>query len=498
MSGNTPRLALGEMIDGAEMDPMAVNAALEQIDAFTDICLLGQFVNTPPASPVDGDMYLVGGAPTGDWTGKAYKIVYRIAGAWRAYVPFNGLRAFVATTKAYLVYLNGQWIDANALISASEVSIASAATCDLGAAGSLSVCITGATTITGFGAGASLLRFVRFAQALTLTHNAASLILPGAANIVTAAGDMAVFESDSAGHWRCIGYQRAHGGAPIFTGVTGSGKDVGSASPVLSGNVIIQATGNETDETDSTFNIGSSAVNAMQLYMGINNTNGYSYIGSVFSHVSYRPLCLCPNGGAVLIGYTASNGAYMLQVNSQIFATSSTIATSHGPYKDNQQPLTGCLGIVNMLQPKSFTWKQGAGAGGVANPNFGHVRSVQKRDDLGNAVVGEDGQPVMEDIPDTREWLREPHAFPAGTQVGFIAQDVQAALAGTPFLDAIVKSNTREAPKDAGGNSVGAEETFLGIAEGNLIAILTGAVKELSAQVAALNARVAVLETAGH
>ncbi len=228
MSGNTPRLALGEMIDGAEMDPMAVNAALEQIDAFTDICLKGQFVDTPPSSPADGDMYLVGGAPAGDWTGKAYKIVYRIAGAWRAYVPFNGLRAFVATTNAYIVYLNGQWIDSNALISANEVSIASAATCDLGAAASLFVQVTGTAAIASFGSGASLLRFVRFAQALTLTHNAVSLILPGAASIVTAAGDTAVFASDASGNWRCQSYSRASG-QPVAANLQANALGLGMA-----------------------------------------------------------------------------------------------------------------------------------------------------------------------------------------------------------------------------------------------------------------------------
>jgi hypothetical protein len=52
---------------------------------------------------------------------------------------------------------------------------------------------------------------VRFAAALTLTHNATSLILPGAANITTAAGDVGIFTSDGSGNWRCINYETAAG-----------------------------------------------------------------------------------------------------------------------------------------------------------------------------------------------------------------------------------------------------------------------------------------------
>lgn len=92
---------------------------------------------------------------------------------------------------------------------AGQVDVSSAATCDIGAAAAQRVRITGTTTITGFGVVANELRFATFAAALTLTHNATSLVLPGGANIVTAAGDTAIFASDGSGNWRCLAYQRA-------------------------------------------------------------------------------------------------------------------------------------------------------------------------------------------------------------------------------------------------------------------------------------------------
>lgn len=95
------------------------------------------------------------------------------------------------------------------LSSAAEVNVASASTANIGAAASPKVQITGTTTITSFGTTANCIRFIRFAGALTLTHNATSLILKGAASRVTAANDTGIYASDGSGNWREMSYQRA-------------------------------------------------------------------------------------------------------------------------------------------------------------------------------------------------------------------------------------------------------------------------------------------------
>jgi hypothetical protein len=101
-------------------------------------------------------------------------------------------------------------------LSTKGTDIPSAATTDIGAATGRYVHITGTTTITGLGTKtAGVLRIVTFDGILTLTHNATSLILPGAANIITAAGDVASFVSEGGGNWRCVSYSRASGGALV-------------------------------------------------------------------------------------------------------------------------------------------------------------------------------------------------------------------------------------------------------------------------------------------
>ena len=144
----------------------------------------------------------------------------------------------------------------------------------------------------------------------------------------------------------------------------------------------------------------------------------------------------------LLVGYTTSNGAYKLQVNSQIFATSSTIATSDGRYKENVSPIQNALDLVNKLNPVSFDWKK---------------------------------HPIHNFDTET-------------TAVGFIAQEVQEALKGTAFVNSIVKKNEctlEDEIFDQETKTVTTEavkEEFLGIAEGNMIAILTKALQELNAK----------------
>jgi hypothetical protein len=93
-------------------------------------------------------------------------------------------------------------------------NLASAATTDIGAQNTVLLNITGTTTITSFGTNYNGPRYLRFDGALTLTHNATTLILPGGANITTAAGDSAIVVPNGtpANGWRVLGYQRADGG----------------------------------------------------------------------------------------------------------------------------------------------------------------------------------------------------------------------------------------------------------------------------------------------
>jgi hypothetical protein len=113
--------------------------------------------------------------------------------------------------------------------------IASATTTDLGAVVGLMHDITGTTTITGFGTvSAGIWKLVKFEGALTLTHNATSLILPNAANITTADGDTALAFSEGSGNWRIHSYA---GKNAYHSTLTTSG------AATVGGNLVVSGTG---------------------------------------------------------------------------------------------------------------------------------------------------------------------------------------------------------------------------------------------------------------
>jgi hypothetical protein len=169
---------------------------------------------------IDGDTARIGADQTftgvNTFSGVSNFGVTNFSGA----ADFNGATnvdgAFTATGTlgcSGLLTMTGKAIN-----EAQGANIASATTTDIGAATGNYVKVTGTVTITALGTiQAGTRRVVEFTGALLLTHNATSLILPGGANITTAAGDCAEFISEGSGNWRCTQYTRAGAsGATIF------------------------------------------------------------------------------------------------------------------------------------------------------------------------------------------------------------------------------------------------------------------------------------------
>ena len=76
--------------------------------------------------------------------------------------------------------------------------------------------VTGTEAITSINTlGIGTVVTLHFDAILVLTHNATDLILPGGANITTAAGDEAIFREYATGDWRCIAYTKASGAAIV-------------------------------------------------------------------------------------------------------------------------------------------------------------------------------------------------------------------------------------------------------------------------------------------
>ena len=79
--------------------------------------------------------------------------------------------------------------------------------------------VTGTTSFAAFTVAANRHFFLQFDGALTMTHHATNLDLPGEANITTAAGDVAEFFSTGANTVQCVNYTKADGTAVVATAI---------------------------------------------------------------------------------------------------------------------------------------------------------------------------------------------------------------------------------------------------------------------------------------
>lgn len=174
-----------------DLDIANASGAAVRTDLNNALAALGSAMKGPnaPPAPLAGMIWVDDDTPSATvWTVKQYDgadwiELGRLDITNNAYTPSEGVIA---------------WAD-----------VASAATVDLGAQASRNLRITGTTGITSFGTAASgVRRELRFAGVLTLT-NSGSLILPGGANITTAAGDTATAISLGSGNWVVTDLQRA-------------------------------------------------------------------------------------------------------------------------------------------------------------------------------------------------------------------------------------------------------------------------------------------------
>jgi hypothetical protein len=178
--------------------------------------------------PVDGTSQLisVASAPATTYPFLRYHNttdgnVYRRNAANSAWINEGGVDSLINAASVSEVLTGTQATtavtpDALAGLWQRGTDLASASTVLLPATGGGVFLVTGTTTVTGISTGSGGRRVsLRFAGALTLTHSA-NLILPGAVNITTAAGDVADFINDAVqdatgSNWRCVNYRRANG-----------------------------------------------------------------------------------------------------------------------------------------------------------------------------------------------------------------------------------------------------------------------------------------------
>lgn len=216
------------------------------------------------------------------WTGSAWGDgVSAIAGV-ASVNSLTGAVTGIATTAA------------NTFTAAQEfangAAIASAATINLDTSTGNRVHITGTVAITAVTLTRGP-RTVIFDGILTLTHHATNNNLPGAANITTAAGDRAIYESDGT-TVRCIAYTKASG-LPVVAAsasvgdhevVVHTGNGHGSTNTKIRRfTTAMTNVGTAITYADSATNGASFTVNEDGIYAvaySDSNNSGFTYAGA--------------------------------------------------------------------------------------------------------------------------------------------------------------------------------------------------------------------------
>ncbi|MGK2872448.1 MAG: DUF2793 domain-containing protein [Alphaproteobacteria bacterium] len=120
---NTANLALAYLEAAQSQKHVTVNEALSGLDVLVQLSVLDRDLTAPPASPVEGDRYLVAAGPIGAWAGQEDRIAAWQAGAWVFRIPRNGWRAWVEDEALPVFYDGGAWTD---LFRASASDVAKA------------------------------------------------------------------------------------------------------------------------------------------------------------------------------------------------------------------------------------------------------------------------------------------------------------------------------------------------------------------------------------
>jgi hypothetical protein len=86
-----------------------MDANLKRLGALVGLSVIDRTTTTPPASPSNGDRYIIPPGATGAWSGKTDQIAVRIEGAWEYHVPQPGWIAYIVAEDKLSVYTSTGW-----------------------------------------------------------------------------------------------------------------------------------------------------------------------------------------------------------------------------------------------------------------------------------------------------------------------------------------------------------------------------------------------------
>ena len=110
MSDATTHLLLPYILAAQAQKHVTHNEALRILDGPVQLSVLDCDLAAPPASPADGDRYIVASGATGDWAEWDLNVTLWTDGAWLRLPPQTGWRAWVEDEGLLLFYDGAGWV----------------------------------------------------------------------------------------------------------------------------------------------------------------------------------------------------------------------------------------------------------------------------------------------------------------------------------------------------------------------------------------------------
>lgn len=111
MGDFSPNLTLPYLLASQTQKHVTLNESLNALDALVMLSVKDRTTNTPPASPIDGDRYIIAASPTGAWAGKANQIALYINSGWQYFTPKSGYIAYVQSESLIIIFDGNSWIN---------------------------------------------------------------------------------------------------------------------------------------------------------------------------------------------------------------------------------------------------------------------------------------------------------------------------------------------------------------------------------------------------
>lgn len=107
---STPRLGLPYIATGQAQKEVTHNEALNRLDVLVQGSVIDATTTTPPASPAEGQAWIVAAGATGAWAGKVGQIAAWFGG-WQFLAPAAGWKVWDASAARQLTFDGITWGD---------------------------------------------------------------------------------------------------------------------------------------------------------------------------------------------------------------------------------------------------------------------------------------------------------------------------------------------------------------------------------------------------